>query len=896
MTKDRETGEDIKALFLYVLLVAIMHGPVVFSGATLQPPLYQPSGIVEGWPYGYSGRTPVNSFNIDLATPAYYEWPVNKLVGDIYKNYEVPLWNPYQGAGEPLLAQYSTKALFPYQVIEDISPVWLWDFFLLGRVLIAGFFTYLFLRLSGVGFASAFFGGFLYMFSGAFTWFLNLEQYSNTAMMLPIFIWSLERLLKNGLRSAVAIASLSFGLTILAGQPETALYVLALGASWFLFRTLKDKKTVSPLRRVKQFVAFTLIGLAVAMPLILPFLEFERQAHHIHPAGNGLSTDRLPGLTNLISIVTPTAHEYRQEPELLYSLPLADGKTPDKKNFYFRASPLNGVWDFIGGYTGIIPLFLGLAGLLTVSFTEQRRFRHAIAFFFFAGTAILLKNIGIRPFVWIGDLPLFDMVWTQRWAGPIWIFCFAVAGAFAFEVFAKTPESAEATASSKKKVLSCILAAFMMIAATYALFVPFVLFKFNSSYADFASTFAPSLTAGIALTGGVLLFSYVVCAMHVKRARGIMAVVALSAIELWWAIPRGYGYPAIYLKVVPLSFGALTAIAVFTGRVRLAVALSALFFISFILADGGARNGLPDRFDPFSEPPYVGFIKSQDGYPRTIGSRGVLFPNYASATGLQDVRFINSMSIDCFNTYLITRLNNGWDKHTFSLWFTGLPLRAGSKAPYPAEVEDEIIDNLPSYSLLGVRYIVTPKGDKPNAFDGAIRSFKLVYDREVKVYENMTALPRVFTVTDVVSAPSCAVAQDMTGKPGFNAVRSAVIEGSAPSWFTAGQKARSSSARITTYGTNAVTIEAEADRSALLVLTDVYYPGWDAYIDGRPAEVYRVDGLLRGVFIEKGVHTIEFRYLPWSFLSGASIGVAAIFLCAYLFFQPTRPSNQGNSD
>jgi hypothetical protein len=112
----RKNLPNIKALLIYLALISALYAPVVFGGKSLQPALYQPHGVVQGWPYGYEGRKPVNTFNVDLATPAYYEWPVNKLIGDIYKTGSLPLWNPYQAAGTPLAADYSTRAFFPYLI------------------------------------------------------------------------------------------------------------------------------------------------------------------------------------------------------------------------------------------------------------------------------------------------------------------------------------------------------------------------------------------------------------------------------------------------------------------------------------------------------------------------------------------------------------------------------------------------------------------------------------------------------------------------------------------------------------------------------------------------------------------------------------------------------------
>ena len=81
----------LTALLLYCVLISVAYGPVLFSARSLAPPLTQPHGVTAGWPEGYEGRTPVNLFNTDMATPSYYEWPVNKFIGDSYRNRELPL-------------------------------------------------------------------------------------------------------------------------------------------------------------------------------------------------------------------------------------------------------------------------------------------------------------------------------------------------------------------------------------------------------------------------------------------------------------------------------------------------------------------------------------------------------------------------------------------------------------------------------------------------------------------------------------------------------------------------------------------------------------------------------------------------------------------------------------
>jgi uncharacterized membrane protein YfhO len=54
----------------------------------------------------------------------------------------------------------------------------------------------------------------------------------------------------------------------------------------------------------------------------------------------------------------------------------------------------------------------------------------------------------------------------------------------------------------------------------------------------------------------------------------------------------------------------------------------------------------------------------------------------------------------------------------------------------------------------------------------------------------------------------------------------------------------------------------------MVVLSDTWYPGWHATVDGKDAKVERADYLLRGVRVGPGTHTVEMTYRPLSFRIG----------------------------
>lgn len=59
----------------------------------------------------------------------------------------------------------------------------------------------------------------------------------------------------------------------------------------------------------------------------------------------------------------------------------------------------------------------------------------------------------------------------------------------------------------------------------------------------------------------------------------------------------------------------------------------------------------------------------------------------------------------------------------------------------------------------------------------------------------------------------------------------------------------------------------------MVVLSDAYYPGWQATVDGSPANIYRVDCDMRGVIVAPGQHTIIMSYHPFSFKVGMGISL-----------------------
>jgi len=81
-------------------------------------------------------------------------------------------------------------------------------------------------------------------------------------------------------------------------------------------------------------------------------------------------------------------------------------------------------------------------------------------------------------------------------------------------------------------------------------------------------------------------------------------------------------------------------------------------------------------------------------------------------------------------------------------------------------------------------------------------------------------------------------------------------------------------------------IETTSSQAGFLLLSDAYYPGWRARLDGQEETVYRADYLFRAVLVPSGQHVVEFTFDPIAFKIGLAVTlttVAALVAVAIVF-------------
>ena len=315
---------------------------------------------------------------------------------------------------------------------------------------------------------------------------------------------------------------------------------------------------------------------------------------------------------------------------------------------------------------------------------------------------------------------------------------------------------------------------------------------------------------------------------------------------------------------------------------RLGPWLLCLGLLASLLMEVNLRNsdvGRSVRCHPYNTPPMLEFLAQQAG-PCRIGSLGALTPNIAMAHGIDDVRYVAGLSPvrrHLYRRHFFTQADQ-----REALYFLGWEGLAFNRY----------------YNLLNTRYYICvaagPQGaadqktERPqwdNGAPGDAKQFELVYQNEVRIYRNNWAYPRAFVVYRAEMAPHLTAADEILGRGDFDPSRQVVVEGARPDdWdaelFSAQPPPPGRPAdEVVRTGASSLRIKARTERAGILVVSELYFPGWNAYVNGKRVPMLAADVMLRGVYLEPGEHVVEMRYQPRSFRYGLRLaGLAMLIL------------------
>lgn len=177
------------------------------------------------------------------------------------------------------------------------------------------------------------------------------------------------------------------------------------------------------------------------------------------------------------------------------------------------------------------------------------------------------------------------------------------------------------------------------------------------------------------------------------------------------------------------------------------------------------------------------------------------------------------------------------------------------------------------YDFWGVKYVIARK-DTVLDWD----KFSLAYEGDpgVNVYRNEMVLPRALVVYQAWAAADQETAWDLIHRPDFDPASAVVLEGIAAA--QGGVPPAGGSARVVDYGTDRLEIEVDSPEVGYLVLSEPYYPGWQAEVDGEPTEILRANYAFRAVPVPAGVHRVTMAFRPATWRGGLAITLGMMVL------------------
>ena len=342
--------------WLFVLLTVALANAIFLTGLRSSSPMTYYSGLASPSPGSLLGGWTIDpnvGWTVEsLGRAAAHQWAEG----------DVPLWNSYEGLGQPLAGEMQSAALFQPFIMLQLLPNGVFVMHVVLEIF-AGLATLAFLRRFGLGWVASTVGGCLFAVNGAFAVMTNAPF--NPIAFLPLGLLGVEMIRASLQRSpdahaprrggrrpwvGVAVLALAIAWMLFAGFPETAFLEALFIGCWALVRLGQARG--HRLAFAGWTAAGMALGLALAAPVLVAFLDFMSWG----------STSYHEAVANDIS--------YPRRQIMSLALPFAVGALN------------NAVLRLQAGYLTLPALFMALVGLTG---TKRRGIRLLLA-----GTMIVL--------------------------------------------------------------------------------------------------------------------------------------------------------------------------------------------------------------------------------------------------------------------------------------------------------------------------------------------------------------------------------------------------------------------------------------------------------------------------------------------------------------------------
>ena len=812
------TRDHVIAGGLLLVICAVLLLPALRSGTVLAPvDLYYETPLYAPLrPAGY--EEPANPHLFDQA---YQFVPWRHYAWQRMRDGDLPLWNPLSAAGTPFVATLQAAVFYPVNLLTLPLPfAATFVASALLRLWIAGFATYLLLRRYGSSVVAGLLGGTAFMLSGFVVGWLG-HPHTNVAIWLPALILCVEGLRTSKTRQAAlrwwAALALVTGVQFLGGHIETSRDILLAAGLYAVIRTVQNGDIPLRWRLIKLVGAGAAVawGACIAAVQLLPFLEWlPLSAEYRARTGTGFQL-------------------WSFEPETLLVLPLALIPNlygnPTWEGVYWSFDPWGSFNESVL-YAGAVPLALVIAAL------ANWRSDPLVRCWVIIGGMTLGMALRLPVFDWVNQLPGFALGHPGR-LRLIAIFSVALlAGRGLDEVLNPRWRSAarryvETSLGLIAGAVGCVL---LLTNVVFTRMDNWETRAVSRILNNFSDTPNPPRTANVCRE------RLETCGDELSRA------FAFSNWEMYLALP-----------VAVLALAALwTSVRSKRTSRLLAPVLLTLTAVE-LLAIGWGYNPAVSDAPLEQEPPALATAAEVAGEGRVTVLQQDALPDSHMLYEVQDIR-----GLDFKTKWYETYLSASGDR---ILWLANGVLLEGARPLVTAlDVQAVLTTNPHLVARLtgdGSMRVATTSGDFTIlAPEQPVPRATLRYD--VRVVESDEAASRILAGESARALDTALLSDTEVAR----AAATAVTRGTGV-W----------SATVTENEPQLLVIDVSTDQTGLLVVSDAYYPGWTAMVDGEPADILRTNIAFRGILIEPGNHIVAMRYEPASIRYGMLLSTISIF-------------------
>jgi len=826
---------SMKWLFSKFEVSAIVVGACIAVGIFFRPYFFQnkipfPSNLLVSafvpWKYEPFPEYPNGPPNKPIAFDDIRQFfPNRKILQEEILKGIIPLWNPYIYSGTPFMGAFDTAVWYPLSWIASALPIVEgWSFLVIIQPILSIVFMYLFLTSLPIKKHIALFGAFAYAFSGwMIVYWQEILVLEHSFLWLPLALYASNRLWKDSkdyLAAILLVGALVY--SVFGGFLQMTIYVYLVVTIWNVYCYILNKEKSKPLYTLLRILFMMLLSISIASLQLLPSIEAFLQSPRGTETGGFVFWDFLLPFQHLITFIAP---DYWGSP--------ATYNYFFTKGFYFEKMV----------YIGVVPLVFALYALLY----EEGKF---VTFWKIIALVTLSFGFALPTSL----LPQFLHIPVLANSYPTRIFAVStfsliILACVGLQSFLEKP---------KRKQLIIVL-----------------------------SILTIALALGWAVVGSTW------CTSHSYPSNALWCRGKISV--LWDAMNT----PAIRKDAnlyASVSFRNLIIPTIFLFSGWCVLVLSK-FFLPFVYISVFALTCVSSlyfgqKYMSFSERRFVypqlavtEKLSELAGYDRVWGyGNAFIDKNLPQYYRWFSTDGYGNLSSKRYAEFITTIQNKGK---------VGGVIRRSDTDLYDASERDDFRYSNPYrlrvMELLGVKYVLeTKKGDlkdfQPMERRFPEDMFSLVWEDDIwRIWEYKKAIARVFFAKKYEVKSGNQEIMDAIYNPTIELSKTVILEKDPEVQLKSGVVSElPSTAHIVSYEMNKVVIEVDAKQDGFVVLTDNYYPGWRAYIDGKKSEIHRADYTLRAMYVSQGKHRIILKYLPMSFIVG--LGFTGIGLVVLIYF------------